>query len=293
MVDDEILDNLGIDQEEIDEANEGEGVKLWKRGGDKAGKLSAISAADKARADFGLEGNVKEDPVWTNCDRPRGAFTKRDREYLKSPNDFEGQTEREIRYRIRNRLKNLFYDAYFLYKVSGEELTNTFESIGPTSQYLARDFFEFGLRSLQSAVDSEGEFRDRHYEDVVEDAIHTAESRKENNSDSEIDQEGLNYTLISVSADIEIERKKFEGNALREKILEGNATQEEFETYWERGSRRRLVGAAENRGVSEIAVTDNVGMTATYDVDQLREELGDGRELTVEELIFGEEDRLE
>jgi hypothetical protein len=34
-------------------------------------------------------------------------------------------------------------------------------------------------------------------------------------------------------------------------------------------------------------------MTATYDVDQLREELGDGRELTVEELIFGEEDRLE
>jgi hypothetical protein len=34
-------------------------------------------------------------------------------------------------------------------------------------------------------------------------------------------------------------------------------------------------------------------MTATYDVDQLREELSDGRELTVEELISGEEDRLE
>lgn len=293
MVDEEILDNLDIDQEEIDEANEGEGVKLWKLGADKAEKLSAISVADKARADFGLEGNVKEDPVWTNCDRPRGAFTKRDREYLKSPNDFEGQTEREIRYRIRNRLKNLFYDAYFLYKVSGEELTNTFESIGPTSQYLARDFFKFGLRSLQSAVNSEGEFRDRHYEDVVEDAIHTAESRKENKNDSELNEEGFNYTLISVSADIEIERREFEGNALREKILEGSATQEEFETYWNRGSRSRLVGEAQDRGLSEIAVTDNVGMTATYDVDQLQGELGEGRELTVEELMGVEGDRLE
>lgn len=293
MVDEEILDNLDIDQEEIDEANEGEGVKLWKIGENKAEKLSAISAADKARADFGLEGKIKEDPVWTNCDRPRGAFTKRDREYLKSPNDFEGQAEREIRYRIRNRLKNLFYDAYFLYEVSGEELTNTFESIGPTSQYLARHFFEFGLRSLQSAVDSEGEFRDRYYEEVVENAIHTVESRKENKSDSKSNEEGLNYTLISVSADIEIERKEFEGNALREKILEGNATQEEFETYWNRGSRRRLVGEAQNRGLSEIAVTDSVGMTATYDVDQLRGDLGEGRELTVEELMGGEGDRLE
>jgi hypothetical protein len=238
-------------------------------------KLNAVLGVWNTRVRFGLPGTIDFEPEWRELDRPRGIFTKRDREYLTLPSRFEGQTERDVRYRIRERLVNTFYDAAFLDTVSHDDLTSVFASIGPGSLLLSHNLLGFALKSLRVAVERETEFSDEYYETAIEDAIQSTEAKFLNNQDESADETklGFDYTVVSISADIDVERKQFDGDQLREKILSGNANRGEFEEFWKHGSRRRLIAEANKRNLSEIAVTDEFGMESTYDIDQLENQI--------------------
>ena len=262
MVSDELRERFDV---ELDKS-------LLDVGEYKIAKLYGASITKDKRAElFDLPSEVYIEPRWVNTDRERGIFTERDREYLMESDEYEGQTEREIRYRIRNRLTNLYYDSFYADMVSEDDLEATFDSIGESSPFLAYWLFRFGLKSIRAAVDNESDFRDNFYERCIEAAIQDIEGDSSHSEASTYG--GVKFKSVSASAEIEIERVEFDGGELREKIVQGNATQKEFETYWKFGIRKRLVDEAVNEGKEEIKVADSMGIPVTYHVENLRENI--------------------
>jgi len=247
-------------------------------------------AAHTIRRDFyGLPGPDEPDFDWLEDDQYPGVFTDQDKEYFSAAHEFEGQKKRDVRYRLRQRLAGLFDDSKEFDQVRSEDLESVFDSIGFPSPYFAHNLVLFGVRALRVAVGMEKEFQEGDYEECLELAIRRAESRYINNLDDKVPVPLADDGYVAVSADVDVDvtKEAFDGDRLREKILDGEASQDEFSRYWRLGSRRQLVGAARNRGVSEIEVRDDMGLTSRYDVEELLEETDDAddTELTMREYI--------
>lgn len=243
-------------------------------------KLHAILSMWESRVGIlNLSPELDTNPTWAEFDRPRGALTKKDREYINKPYGYEGQPARDIRYRLRQRLKNLYHDAYYLERVPTQDLETVFEDIGPASPHLALIFLIFGLKSVRVAVGRETKFESGLYEKCIEHGIQSVEAQIHNKPDPTVppDESGPDFpiTRTSVSADITVEREEYNPEGLKEQILSGEATQDQFEEYWNRAGRRRdeLISEAKDRNLSEIEVVDSAGLTATYDIEELEEDI--------------------
>lgn len=252
--------------------------------------ISVFMTAHKIRRDFyELSGPDEPDFDWLEDNRYPGVFTDQDKEYLSAAHEFEGQKKRDVRYRLRQRLAGVFDDSEEFDRVRSEDLESVFDSIGFPSPYFAHNLVLFGVRALRVAVSREKEFQEDDYEECLELAIQRAESRYVNNLDDKVPVPLVDdgYVVVSADVDVDVTKEAFDADALREKILDGEASQEEFTRYCRLGSRGKLASAARDRGLSEIKVRDEVGLTSRYDVDELTEQVRDldNGELTMREYL--------
>jgi hypothetical protein len=256
------IENIGLDELLSSEASEDVLV---------ANKVFDMIGCFGIRGIYGLS-PAELNPEWVETDRPRGIFTQRDREYLENSDDFDGQTERDVRYRIRNRISELLYDSNFFQFIPPSEIEKVVESIGEGSPYLAHQLYVFGLLSLHLAVDAEGEFGEEEYEKAVSTSIRDVEETLESGplSQSSLSRASSERkTHISVSVDVDIERSEFNEDKLLMTILDGSATQSQLHDYLQMGDLTKLLREANKQDIAEITVTDEQGLTATYHISDL------------------------
>ena len=67
-------------------------------------------------------------------DRKRGILTQTDREYLLGKKEIDGQDERNLKYRLRQRVQNALLDIPLLIKLSDEDLSKIADEIPYTRQ---------------------------------------------------------------------------------------------------------------------------------------------------------------
>lgn len=171
-------------------------------------------------------------------DRKRGFLTKRDREYIFGEIDVEGQEERDLRYRIRNRVKNGLLDVAALDAYPDGELQKIISSAdSPPDNIIVHLYtiaYRLLLKSYGSTLAAGAEDLSGVMEDMLKHSIERVERHREG--------------VVEVDVDIEIDRSDFDEDLILNKILAGNATTEEFWTYEKRGDIERLISRVETEG---------------------------------------------
>ena len=163
-------------------------------------------------------------PAWRDRDRKRGVLTKSDRDLLaegfRSGDDEapSNQTIRDKRYRIRERLKNVYLDFNYLTNMKTEDRERVFQYLidegGPTLQSVFEELY-LGIVPIGSTSE---EVDPKPLADLLERAITEAERRE------------LGH-IAKVSVDIDIERTRPETEPLLDKLLESQGTLDEFLYY--------------------------------------------------------------
>lgn len=173
-------------------------------------------------------------------DRKRGFLTKRDREYIIGEIDVEGQKERDLRYRIRNRVKNGLFDMVVLDTYPDDELEKILSSADYPPDNLIVHLYTIAYRLLSrsygSTLAAGAVFED--LSDIMENMLKHSIEREERY------REGV----VEVDIEIQISRSDFDEDLILNKILAGNATTEEFWTYEKRGDIERLISRVEAEG---------------------------------------------
>ncbi|WP_157573496.1 hypothetical protein [Haloplanus natans] len=202
-----------------------------------------------------------EDVEWVAADRQRGILTTRDRRYIKDELEIDKQAERDLRYRIRQRIKQSIYDIEGISQLyDQDEIDTIFNNLGPSNVHLAKEICSFGLRCcLAIANNTEGLSESDLFEAIISSAIKSSYrwSSKE--------------TVDSASVNIDFEIIEFSQPELKERILNGEASRAEFEKYRNHGSVGTLIAEAEERGLEEIRV-DDMGIDAVYELDELKDQ---------------------
>ena len=154
-------------------------------------------------------------PVWNDLKRKRGILTTSDREYLSDPKEYDEQASRDKRYRIRERVKNSLYDFNDLLLMPANDRKRVFntagEEGGPTL-VSALGFFYMGITKM---AEQSGETGIELFETLLSNAIESREMQE------------LEY-IANVNVDIEIEREQPDSDEMKNKILSGTATLNEF-----------------------------------------------------------------
>lgn len=160
----------------------------------------------------------KEQPVpeWFNPDRKRGMITSGDREFLARQTDEYDQASRNKRYRIRERVINSFYDFNDLRLLNKEDQGKIFEKLldaGPT----LTSTLEFVYAGITGDTERTGKVDTTTLEETLSAAAQQVE--------------GDRGYMSNVKINIEVDRKKPDIEHITEKILEGEATNQEFIYY--------------------------------------------------------------
>ena len=70
---------------------------------------------------------AEQKPEWKNTERKRGILTEGDRKYLLGEKSLSGQSERNARYRIRQRFIHSLLDLGFIYELPQKDLEKIFQ----------------------------------------------------------------------------------------------------------------------------------------------------------------------
>lgn len=199
---------------------------------------------------------MSDDPprVWddvTDPDRKRGFLTQRDREYIFGELEIDGQAERDLRYRIRQRVKNGLLDVGVLDAYPDEELEKTFAPTDYPSDSLIVLLFSLAYRLAWRSYNSGmiATYTFNEFDELLADMFKHAIERVERK------REGVTEVYI----DFEIERSEFEEDVLLNRIVAGQATIEELWSYIESGDVGQLVDRLEAEGQE-----DAVGPTMEF-----------------------------
>jgi len=142
--------------------------------------------------------------------RPRGILTKKDREFLISQEDFDAQTKRDKRYRIRNRVVDAYLDFQVLETFLPEEdREKIFEELREKYTFTAiSDTLQFTYSGVSDL--------DEEFEQALESVIVNHERKK--NPD----------VIPHVSVDIDIRTEEVSVEDAINRFLEGEGTFKEF-----------------------------------------------------------------
>ena len=174
-----------------------------------------------------------------DSDRNRGFFTKRDREYLHGKIPRGTQKVRDLRYRIRSRVRNGLLDTLVLDEYPNDELQKILD--GENDVFFAaliENFLKLAYRIHKIWIEDQDfdsiEAENKDFERLLEIAVSAVEFGHD-----------ADDTVGNVDADLSIERKQFEERVLRNKIVAGNARREEVISYLSRGDLEKLYSELE------------------------------------------------
>lgn len=186
-------------------------------------------------------------PTATDAERKRGFLTQRDREYILGELEIDGQPERDLRYRIRQRVENGLLDAAILQAYPDDELEKVLTNNEYPSDNLVVLLYSLAYRilllSYNSGMIASYGFDD--FDDLLADMFKHSIDRVERPRDG----------VTEVDIDLEIDRSEVDEDLLLNRIVGGRATVEELWTYVESGDVGRLVDQLEAEGQEDaIAV---------------------------------------
>jgi len=122
---------------------------------------------DSEDAESSLDGFEDYEAPWNDPDRGRGILTSTDRRYLLNQAEFEGQDERNARYRIRKRILHSLYDIYLInHHVQMRDIEQVMEEIStsPSSQVLQ---LAYNLIKHDENIDNDIEYLEERIESLV------------------------------------------------------------------------------------------------------------------------------
>ncbi|WP_157969472.1 hypothetical protein [Haloplanus rubicundus] len=246
---------------------------IWKLAPSEQLIAAKVMQANASRMQInGISDDVvePEDVEWVTADRQRGILTTRDRKYIRGGLELDKQAERDLRYRIRQRIKQSIYDIEGISQLyDQDEIDTIFKNLGPSNVHLAKEICSFGLRCCQAiSNNSEGLSESDLFEKIISSAIKSSFRW----SSSE--------TVGSALVNIDFEIIEFSQPELKERILNGKASRAEFDKYRNHGSIRTLIAEAEERGLEEIRV-DDMGINAVYELDELKEQQSELRDSSI------------
>lgn len=193
------------------------------------------------------------DNPWEKADRKRGILTKKDREYLLGEYQPTGQDRRNIRYRIRQRIKHALLDIQLLSsRIEYEELEQIVNNYGVGYHILIMDLLTFVYRIGDIELgpdeftydDEEMGYRvDEYFSRMLENGISRAIWYNTPFVDSSTDItefEEQGRFSVDVDARVLIDRSQHDTEKIFQKLQEGTATEEEFEVWLKMGNPESL-----------------------------------------------------
>lgn len=159
-------------------------------------------------------------PAFVDLDRKQGIFTPRDREYLLNRLDVDDQTERDIRYRIRNRLQNSLIDLGLADNLSKKDFLNTLLSTGARTDVILEYLLTAAYKGTYFIYPQEGP--EEVFAALVHRVIHEVEMEM---------ARGTDIAIGGIEVDIQVDRRKLTMSELFERMKRGEASREEIQTY--------------------------------------------------------------
>jgi len=198
-------------------------------------------------------------PKWADTNRKRGIITSSDRRFLSDQDDYEGQESRTKRYRIRERLANGLYDFVDLRLVPSEDMHRVFSHMADEGPVLiaALEVLYTGITGLDREEEKSGVER---FEDLLKSAIKATEHDAQ--------------YVASVEVTIEIERTQPDFDEVREKVLTGQTTLEEFIYFMDHGPATDALATLADRN-EPVKIDQEGKQVELISADRVKELVGD------------------
>jgi len=198
-------------------------------------------------------------PKWIDIDRKRGIITPSDRRFLSSQDDYEGQESRTKRYRIRERLANGLYDFVDLRLMPSKDMDRVFSQMADEGPVLIAAFevLYTGIAGLDRDDEKSGVER---FEDLLESAIKATEHDAQH--------------ITNADVTIEIERTQPDFDDVREKVLAGQTTLEEFIYFMDHGPATDTLSTLADRN-EPVKIDQDGKQVELLSADRVKEIVGD------------------
>ena len=206
-------------------------------------------------------------PDWIDADRKRGIITPSDRKYLAEKAEYKEQAARNKRFRIRERVKNAFFDFNDLRVIGAKDRKTIFDQLGEEGPTLINslEFLYLGITEMEERF---GETGIDLFGELLADAIEEGERRRGH--------------IADVDVEIDVERTEPAQAEVMEKITSGTATIDEFRYFTQEGSLSEVLErlAEENKPLKakdsdgtdrELLEADEVRKFVSNDDDALNE----------------------
>lgn len=187
--------------------------------------------------------------TYRNADRTRGILTKSDRQYLLSEKEVSGQEERNLRYRMRQRVVQSLLDIALLSELyPDEELMKIFDHDDIYESIVIDGLLELAYRSTQATFDDVNNQMETRLEKEISNSL---------NSSKYIDGEMyIKYADVTVDLNVEVEE-----SSLTEIIRYSNLGEDTAEFYQ---SLQLFVYQNYDESESEGPALDNEEVTEIY-----------------------------
>lgn len=186
-------------------------------------------------------------PEFARVERERAILTKADRKYLLGEKELSEDAERNARYRIRQRVINGMLDIEFLsFFLREEDQTQIFENNG--ARHSVSPYLDFVYSGLQLASESPEEGI-AEFDEELRRAIVSVERNK-------------NGKLAEVT--FNVERREPDPDELFQKVISGDASMVELNTFMDVGDTSRLAKVLREGREIELTMGDT-----TFDATSL------------------------